>query len=362
MDMVLPLVISFLLCLLIIKTKGLHYSRSADSCIGKQKFHSGDIPRIGGVAIFSSVTIYMLFVQMSPIPIVAALLLGSLPAFIVGIWEDFFKSLGPYLRFLVTVSSGVITYWLTGIVIQYVGLSGVDDLLQYQFIAVAFTTFAIGGVTNAFNIIDGFNGLSSGVAVKILLTISLIALQLNDTVLVQMCMVLIFAILGFFIFNFPYGKIFLGDGGAYFIGFCIAWVLILLPYRNPDVLPFASLLMCSYPIIEVCYSIVRKTFSTDGSPFKPDGLHLHTLVYKKITSRMDYVSTQKVIKNSLVSPFMWLFNLFPCSIALMYYDNKVVMVLGFITLVCLYHILYKYLLSLPFEDIGGNNTVSSFEK
>jgi UDP-N-acetylmuramyl pentapeptide phosphotransferase/UDP-N-acetylglucosamine-1-phosphate transferase len=96
------------------------------------------------------------------------------------------------------------------------------------------------------------------------------------------------AVLGFLAINWPWGKLFLGDGGAYFLGVSIAWLCVMLVSRNPQVSPFACLVLCSYPITEVLYSIARRTLSRMSSG-KPDRLHLHqliaiTLIYPRLAS------------------------------------------------------------------------------
>ncbi|MBK7655484.1 MAG: glycosyltransferase family 4 protein, partial [Betaproteobacteria bacterium] len=96
----------------------------------------------------------------------------------------------------------------------------------------AFTAFAIAGLSNPINIIDGFNGLASGAVLISLASLGLIAFQVNDLDLMRMCFILSGATLGFVVLNFPFGKIFLGDGGAYLLGFTLAWTSVLLLLRN----------------------------------------------------------------------------------------------------------------------------------
>jgi UDP-N-acetylmuramyl pentapeptide phosphotransferase/UDP-N-acetylglucosamine-1-phosphate transferase len=66
------------------------------------------------------------------------------------------------------------------------------------------------------------------------------------------------SVLGFMLLNYLFGKIFLGDAGTYFVGFLVPWTALLLPMCNEEISPWASLLVCAYPIVEVLYSIVRR--------------------------------------------------------------------------------------------------------
>jgi hypothetical protein len=94
------------------------------------------------------------------------------------------------------------------------------------------------------------------------------------------------ATFGFLLVNFPKGRLFLGDGGAYFLGFWVSEVAVLLLVRNPSVSAWQVLAICAYPVIEVLFSIYRRKILRQSSPGSPDGLHLHTLVYRRVVSRV----------------------------------------------------------------------------
>jgi UDP-N-acetylmuramyl pentapeptide phosphotransferase/UDP-N-acetylglucosamine-1-phosphate transferase len=106
------------------------------------------------------------------------------------------------------------------------GIEFFDPIFLIPFVSIAFTVFAVCGLTNAYNIIDGFNGLAGMVGVLTLLSLSYVGFQTNDNLVFILGMTLIGAILGFFFWNYPKGKIFLGDGGAYLIGFWIANLIV----------------------------------------------------------------------------------------------------------------------------------------
>ena len=106
-------------------------------------------------------------------------------------------------------------------------------------------------------------------------------------------------VFGFFIWNWPFGKIFMGDCGAYLIGFLISLNLICLVQRNPEVSPWFPIALLNYPIIEVLFSIYRKTIIRKGSSYKPDGIHFHMLIYKRVSRKI--IKNQIKIANSLTS-------------------------------------------------------------
>jgi UDP-N-acetylmuramyl pentapeptide phosphotransferase/UDP-N-acetylglucosamine-1-phosphate transferase len=206
-------------------------------------------------------------------------------------------------------------------------------------LSVLFTAFAVAGVANSFNIIDGFNGLAGGVALISLAALGAIAWQAGDREIVQLCIVLGAATLGFLLVNFPLGKIFLGDGGAYLLGFLVSWIAVMLPMRNPSISAWACLLACGYPILETAFSIVRKLERRGSHPCQPDAVHLHMLFHKRLSRRL-YRNTGKVLQNSLTSPFAWAFAMLPAGVAVLWPTDTAALALGFGVSALIYRALY----------------------
>jgi UDP-N-acetylmuramyl pentapeptide phosphotransferase/UDP-N-acetylglucosamine-1-phosphate transferase len=186
---------------------------------------------------------------------------------------------------------------------------------------VLFTAFAVGGVANSINIIDGFNGLAAGAVLIMLAAFGFISRAVGDIPLAFSCLVIAGAVLGFFLVNWPSGKIFLGDGGAYFLGFALAWIAVLLPFRNPSVSHWVSLLVCSYPVVEVLFSYMRRARRINHHPSHPDRLHMHHLIHARIVQHL-FSGTSKAQHNGLTSPFCWLFVLTPAISACLLYQSR----------------------------------------
>jgi len=108
------------------------------------------------------------------------------------------------------------------------GVAGLNFLLQFGLGSFVFALIAVGGIANAINIVDGYNGLSGVLVVFILGAMAYVAFLVGDSFILDTCLTLMGAIVGFLVWNFPRGKIFLGDGGAYFIGFMIGELSVLL--------------------------------------------------------------------------------------------------------------------------------------
>lgn len=134
------------------------------------------------------------------------------------------------------------------------------------------------GLANAYNIIDGFNGLASMVGIITLLAIAYMGFLFFDPTIIYLSLVMAGAILVFFIWNYPRGLIFLGDGGAYLIGFWIAALSILLTCRHQEISPWLALLINGYPILETLFTIYRRRFHQGKGPGQPDCIHFHTLI------------------------------------------------------------------------------------
>jgi UDP-N-acetylmuramyl pentapeptide phosphotransferase/UDP-N-acetylglucosamine-1-phosphate transferase len=325
---------------LLVLTAGRHGRFSMDAPGAVQKFHCEPTPRIGGIGIYLALLVASNFVGSPDArKILTTILIAGIPALLVGLLEDLTKRVGVIARLLATMASGCLACWLSGVVLDQVAVSPIDYLLHYTPAAVLFTAFAVGGVANAINIIDGFHGLASGTAVICLLAIAAIAAMVGDPALALAGIIVAAAVTGFWLVNFPWGKLFLGDGGAYFAGFALAWLAVLLPMRNDAVSPWASLLICAYPVIEVIYSIVRRRRRMQ-SPGHADRRHLHSLVATQIVHRR-FSRLHPTLQNSTVSVIMWAFASIPALAALAIYRRTDLLILCVFACAAAYHFIYR---------------------
>jgi UDP-N-acetylmuramyl pentapeptide phosphotransferase/UDP-N-acetylglucosamine-1-phosphate transferase len=310
--LVLSFLISLLVTLWIVRYSYLHARFTADSDLsGVQKFHTIAVPRVGGIGIFLGVllALSMRYFQSAEVGIFGLLLIAvSLPAFLSGLIEDLTKRVGVRVRLFATIASAGLAGYFLNAWLNSVQILGIDNLmLAYPFVAIALTCFAVGGVANAFNIIDGYNGLSAMVAVIILSGIAYVAFQVSDYEIMIAALAMIGALLGFLVWNYPRGLIFLGDGGAYFIGFWIAELSVLLTSRHPEVSKWFPLLLCLYPIFETLFTIYRRIVLKRVHPGMPDASHLHQLIYMRIVrwsvGGEDGLRTTQ--RNAMTSPYLW---------------------------------------------------------
>lgn len=338
-----PLALSFVLssvaATLIVLTQRWHGRYSYDSLDGVQKVHHEQVPRIGGLSIFAAtIAAYFLVSPSVKTVLEPTLVLGAI-AFSFGFMEDLTKRVSVAIRLWATMLPGIIGYFLTGMVLDTFGIPGIDGALQWTAIAVVFTAFAVCGVTQAINMIDGYNGLAGWTCIWILLGIALLALSVGDLATAITALIVLTATAGFLVMNWPWGKVFLGDGGAYFLGVSIAWLCVSLVNRNSAISPFACLLLCSYPIIEVLYSMVRRTKSRISSG-RPDRLHLHQI----IAAGFIYPATSRLrpaYQNSLTGWVISLFSLPALAIAITFAQSQGALIIAFGLLIIGYISLYK---------------------
>lgn len=314
--LVVAFALSLITTLLVVRYSHLHEHMTADSDLdGVQKFHTTSVPRVGGlglvIGLFGALGIrYLQHEQVGQFGLL--LLLSAIPAFGLGFVEDITKRIGVKVRLLATAASAGMAGYLLGAWLTNLQILGIDNLMiSFPLFAIVVTCFAVAGVANAFNIIDGFNGLSGMVGVIILGGIAYVAFQLGDYEIMIAAIAMIGAIFGFLILNYPRGLIFLGDGGAYLIGFWVAELSVILTARHPEVSKWFPLLLCFYPIFETLFTIYRRVFILRTHPGMPDAAHLHQLIYKRVVRWAvgSNESVDLVIRNSLTAPYLWILTL-----------------------------------------------------
>jgi UDP-GlcNAc:undecaprenyl-phosphate/decaprenyl-phosphate GlcNAc-1-phosphate transferase len=279
------LLASFAACWLVLASQKAHRRLSLDDTVpGLQKVHRTPVPRIGGFGILAGVVAGAFALEAPERDWLLLFLLAAFPAFAGGFLEDLTRKVSPYSRLLFGFGAAAVAYFLVDARITDLDLPWDDHFFRYEILAFGFTLFAVGGYAHATNIVDGMNGLMGLVSIAVLGAIALVAWETGDERILCAALVLMGAALGFLVWNWPRGVLFAGDGGAYFLGLSIAALAVLLVHRNSEVSPWFALLALWYPVWETVYSMYRRK-SRGRSPADADGLHLHTLVYRRIVRR-----------------------------------------------------------------------------
>jgi UDP-N-acetylmuramyl pentapeptide phosphotransferase/UDP-N-acetylglucosamine-1-phosphate transferase len=156
-----------------------------------------------------------------------------------------------------------------------------------------------------------------------LISLAYVAWQVGDMFVLVSALTVAGATAGFLIWNYPVGLIFLGDGGAYFIGFMLGELALLLVMRNPAVSTWYAALLLIYPAFETIFSAYRRVFVRGKSPAMPDGIHLHSLIFRRIVQwtvgRKEARALMK--RNARTSPYLWFFSLTAVIPATVFWRN-----------------------------------------
>lgn len=327
------IIISFILLIILIATKKYHIKYSLDENRGPQKVHSLKIMRIGGIITIPSYLLASYFFEHDRL-FFFELSLSFIPAYIYGLREDFFKNITPFKRFIAILLSAILIKIYLGISLTDFGLFKINQTYLIIFI----TVIGITTLANAFNIIDGLNGLSLGTTIINLLFIFLISMKVQDNFIQNLCLFLIFPFITMILFNFPTARIFSGDAGAYVMGFSVSVAAILIAENNNSVNPFCSLLIIIYPLYECIRSFFRRLF-TGRRIDVPDNFHLHSLIYKYLQKKMNLKFANPIASCSiLILPFL-------CSLWSYIYNNQQYkLILGIFIFIMIYEILTAIIL------------------
>ena len=324
----------------------LHLGR--DFSVGVRKFHKGNTSRLGGIGIVLGVTFYLTHDSSTHLNLFNfswILFLSSLPVFLGGLLEDLTHSVSPIIRLALAFISANCFWFLTHIGVERTDVLPIDWLIQQPIIAYLFTMLVIAGFTHAINIIDGFNGLASSQVMLMLIFFALLSYVSNEQSLFLYCCLLISATLGFLILNWPFGKIFLGDSGAYFIGVNVVFIGLTLVHRLPKLSPFAPIMFGLYPLVEALFSIYRRVWLRGVSMNTPDALHLHSLIYQRILKKSPQASLiNPNLLNSGVSLYFLGVMVFFDVMSFVFCENTTVLFLLFGLFVILYFLIFKSLI------------------
>jgi UDP-N-acetylmuramyl pentapeptide phosphotransferase/UDP-N-acetylglucosamine-1-phosphate transferase len=317
------------LTLWVVRSSRSHGRFSADHDLsGPQKFHAPPVQRVGGLGIFGAlllVALGMAWWRNDASSRLALMLLAcGLPAVVAGLVEDLTKRVSPSARLLATAASASMAVWLLDASVIRTDLPGVDWIAGTAVGAALLAVLTVAGIANAVNIIDGFNGLASMCVLMMLVAITYVAYQVGDTALMTAGLIGAGALLGFFVWNYPAGLIFLGDGGAYFLGFYLAELGILLVHRNPGVSPLFPLLLAIYPVFETLFSMYRRKFVRGRAFSMPDGVHLHSLIYRRVLRWAIGSQDARTMtrRNSMTAPYLWMLCMMAVGPSLLFWDDS----------------------------------------
>lgn len=233
------------------------------------------IPRLGGMPLMLAMSLGLLVIfAVSPANATNwfPILLGSVMMYGLGLWDDF-KSLGARKKLLGQLITAIVVYSL-GLNIEKFSYPGVGSIDLGAW-SLPVTVFWLIAVPNIVNLIDGFDGLAGGLGLCMSVTLGIVAINNEQLAVACYAFTMAGALLGFLVFNFPPAKIYLGDGGAYLIGFTIA-ALSLTSSNKGSVAKvlFVTLIALGVPILDTTFAMLRRALR--GYPiFHADDEHFH---------------------------------------------------------------------------------------
>ena len=301
----------------------------------KRAAHSLPTSRLGGMAVCISILAVILLNNEAWNLEIA---ISAFPIFAAGLMEDLGWPLKPKIRLAVgTLSAGIFVF-LKRQYINDVGIEWVNLLLSMTPIAIAFTVFCIVALINALNFIDGINGLASGKTFIASFALMWLADTYSEPNLTLLGTAIFSASLGLFMVNYPQGRIFLGDTGAYTMGFLLATSLITLQNRHPEISAWSILLIIFWPIADVGHSIFRRRMKKMRSD-RPDYLHLHHVLMRSLMIGSDG-RISKQLANPLATAIILPMAALPVLLGVVYHQNDSLclgLFLGFLLLFMCMH-------------------------
>ena len=302
-----------------------------------QRIHLNETPRLGGFIFILSLISFVAFSNTNEsIQLLKIILICLIPIIVIGIKEDLFHNVEPAIRLLTLLFVG----WLfraqfPGPLPVLTDIPFIGKLLLLQGGISIFYILSMTAVANGMNLIDGVNGLCGAVALSILGALLFLSYKTSDVVMLSTIFSLILILMPFLIFNYPYGKIFLGDLGAYSLGLVISMLTIILFGRHPEISPWGAVLILIYPATEVVFSFLRRMVK-GVSIYHADTAHLHLKLFHFFRPQPHY----KKLANALVTPTLSGLWLFPFLAITWVYQKPLFIWIAVILFITLYGLLY----------------------
>ena len=302
-----------------------------------QRIHLNETPRLGGFIFILSLASFVVFSNANEsIQLLKIILICLIPIIFMGIKEDLFHNVEPAIRLLALLFVG----WLfraqfTGPFPVLTDIPFIGKLLLLQGGISVFYILSMVAVANGMNLIDGVNGLCGAVALSILSALLFLSYKTADITMLSLIFSVILLIIPFMLMNYPYGRIFLGDLGAYSLGLIVSMLTIILFGRHPEISPWGAVLILIYPATEVVFSLLRRIIKGTAI-YRPDTAHLHLKLYNFFRPQTHY----KKIANALVTPALSLLWLFPLLAITWVYQKTIFTLIAIVLFITLYGLYY----------------------
>tara|TARA_B100000035_G_scaffold36111_1_gene27278 strand:- start:10954 stop:12030 length:1077 start_codon:yes stop_codon:yes gene_type:complete len=302
-----------------------------------QRIHENEIPRLGGFIIFFFIFIFIFSNSINTytnpeLSLFSFISFCAVPIFLIAFCEDIFQNTSPYLRLLVMFISVSAVIIFSGIQLPTLTIPLIGDFISNSILIYPFFIISIVIFMNGVNMIDGSNGLMPMTALGQLASLIFLSNVIGDYLLINFLFLLALPLVIFAFFNYPFGKIFMGDLGAYLYGYFIAVMTIIFFGRNPVLPSWGAVLILFYPLMEIFFSYYRKIFNDKISPLYPDSYHIHLKMYHLLSNKIK----KRRVANGLVMPTLSILWLSPCILITWFYDSLLGIIISLIILIVAY--------------------------
>ncbi|MFP4674459.1 MAG: MraY family glycosyltransferase [Opitutales bacterium] len=256
--------------------------------------HAGTVPPIGGVGLMAALTvIFLLCVFFFEPPVDGgptlgiAVFLGAAAAFLLGLIDDF-KPLGAKMKLLAQIIIALLAYY-GGLAIDEVVVPFTANSMELGIFGMGATVFWFVAMMNLINLIDGLDGLAGGVGLMLMILLAYLGIEGGAPFSYVVALVMTGAIVGFLFHNFPPAKVYMGDSGAYMLGFLIAALSLINSEKGSIAAALiAPVMALALPISDVLFAMIRRGLR--GLPlFRPDQEHIHHQLLRSGFSRRNTV-------------------------------------------------------------------------
>ena len=347
---------------------GMHVRSIGQEDHGVQRLHDVPTSRLGGIVVVvaSAITTALVLsggqdIAFPDLP----LILAAIPVVLFGLAEDLTRNVRPRYRMGAAVLSAMAACAWSGGIVPRLDLPLIDDLLKHAWFVLPLTWFMVAGACNAINLIDGAHGLAGGTALIMLGGIAAAAIWSQDDVTLADTLIVMGALVGFLFWNYPRGRVFMGDAGAYFIGFMYAELSMQLVSRNSGISAWYVIMLAGYPIVDTLFAMYRRSMRR-APLMAPDALHFHSLMFRRVAMPLERRngdgSRQRA--NARVAPRLWVHSAVCFALAVLFFDNAPALWLSLAAYVVFYVMGYRHLVLFrsnrrrrPTEAIAGSDGV-----
>ena len=271
--------------------------------------------------------------------------LCAIPALYPAVLEDLGIRVRPAIRLAATFVAAALYMIVTGEFIPRVGISLIDCLVAEPIFAFALSVVVVTAAVHSMNLIDGLNGLCSGVTVLIFICLAYAAQEAHLTALFYLATTNAIVALGFFVVNYPSGSLFLGDTGAYWIGFSLSLTAIYFLRCIDTFAPPAMLLIFFWPAFELSITVCRR-LASGRRLFSPDSMHTHQIAMRIVRANLSHAPQAMSVANPIASFVTLLLAAPPMILGAAFWNNPRVAWVALLLCILTYASLYVWAAAL----------------